>query len=208
MGVIVNDELRYRLERKAGFVPFLKSLIQNELKMGRHLRILAPFNEACNFITGNSEIDRLIQSLILAGTIVAFGKLITELTGNKKISYITMLFILIFFPVTVEHSAPEAFMSLVCIPLIELCILLIYWCRYLKEKKTSYLGIAIIFWILSLLGYEYIVTYTPVYILLYFAKAKTRTIVECVKKMLPTWSDRMSVFSRDVFASKVMWSVL
>lgn len=178
----VNDELRYSLERKAGFVPFLKSLAQNELKMGRPLRIMASFNEACNFITGNSQVDKLIQSIILVGTIVAFGKLITELIGNKRTSYVTMIFILVFLPVTVEHSAPEAFMSLACIPLMELCISLIYWCQYLKKGKSSYLGITVVFWILSLLGYEYMVTYTPVYVLLYFAKGKNKNIVDCVKK--------------------------
>ena len=183
-GVMLNDDLRYRLIRRSGFLSVVKTWAETEFGSGRFLRGMSAINGAFNFITENTAINRWIQVFILLLSIYFFGKLIKELTNSKKIAYITMAFIVIFLPVTVEHAVPNAFIGLCCIPIMCLCISLTFWCRYLEKEEKKFGHIALLMWVLALLGYEYIVTYTPLYALLYFLKRdkSKRRMIDWIKQ--------------------------
>ena len=175
-GVTLNDELRYRFNRKSGYLNLLIEGIENEFRMGRPLRIGAAFNESINFITNDMVINKLIQIVILVASMIFFGKLLKEITQNERCSRLTILFIIAFMPITVEHAAPSAFIGLCAIPIIWLSISLIYWSKYIRCGQTKNLAVSLIFWVFSLLGYEYMVTYTPLYCVLYFALRERKRI--------------------------------
>ncbi len=184
-GVILNDELQARLSRISGYGNFLKECIKNEFRMGRPLRIFAAINTTFSFLTNSMSVNKIIQILILIITVFCFGRLIDCLFSNRRLTYITSFLILFFLPVTVEHAVPNAFIGLVCIPIIWLCLSLTAWCQYLIGEDKKSLLFAIVCWIISLLGYEYMVTYAPIYVLIYFLKRpqKKRNLKDFVKKV-------------------------
>lgn len=185
-GIILNDELQFRFTRKTGLINLLISRINGEIKMGRPLRIAAGVNETLNFLTNNMWINRIVQIGILLVSIVVFGLLVFEIFQSKKLAKMTMLFIVIFLPITVEHSVPNAFIGLCAIPVIWLGVSVIAWCRYLLSEEKSSLFIAMVAWGLALLGYEYMVTYTPLFLLLYINKKgkKNISIMDAIKKCI------------------------
>lgn len=167
-GIILNDELQAYLSRQTGFIRMLSDMIKNEIRMGRPLRIIAALNSSCDFIFRNAYLNRLVQVLIIGFALVVFSYLIIELFDNRRLAYICAGLILTFLPLSFEHGAPNAYIGLVVIPLSELCIAFVFWSKYLKSNKKSFLVGSLLFWVLALGGYEFVVTYTPVFIILYF----------------------------------------
>lgn len=167
-GIILNDELVMHLKRLDGFGNLIGYTINNELRMKRPLRILAAINSSITFCFENIYLDRIIMVLLIGIALLVFAFLINELFEKRNIAYISICLFLVFVPLLYEHGAPNAFIGLVIIPFIELCIALIFWYRYLKTDKKSHMVLGTAFWVLALGGYEFVVTYTPLFVLLYF----------------------------------------
>ena len=187
-GIILNDELKIHLMRKSDFKNVISYIIVGDLRMGRPLRILAAFNWGVDFLFTNVYLNRIVEVFIIGIAILSFFCFIIELFKQRQIAYISIGLILVFLPLTYEHGAPNAFIGLTIIPLIELCITFILWCKYMKTDRKIFFVFTMLFWLLSLGGYEFIVTYTPVFILLYLLcrNREKRNIKDLIlKSVLP-----------------------
>lgn len=166
-GVILNDEVQALFERQNGYFALLERNIGCELAQGRPLRIMAAFNSSLSFLSSNMVINRSIQICILGITAVSLAAFVKKLFLNNFISCMTAVLFLVCMPITFEHAVPNAFVGLVCVPFICLCWSLYYWIKYIKFHYKKSLILSMFFWILALCGYEFVVMYTPVFILIY-----------------------------------------
>lgn len=166
-GVILNDEVQALFERQNGYFALLERNVGCELAQGRPLRIMAAFNSSLSFLSSNMVINRGIQIFILGITAVSLAAFVKKLFLNSFISCMTAILFLVCMPITFEHAVPNAFVGLVCIPLICLCWSLYFWIEYIKSHSKKTLILSMFFWILALCGYEFVVMYTPVFIFIY-----------------------------------------
>lgn len=186
-GIILNDEIIMNERRMHGWKYLLTQGINGELGQGRPLRVVAAFNVAITNLTSNIYLNRLIQVLILGLLFNYLYKFIQTII-NKKTASIWLVLSLSCLPLLFEHGAPNAFNGITLLPFLELIISLYYWCKYITTNKKSYYAITVLFWIIALMGYEFIVTYTPVFVLIYMImnyKKNSRLIINTIKKCLP-----------------------
>lgn len=186
-GIILNDDLNTSLIREQGYIPLLVNALKNELRMGRPLRLVGGFNYSLAFLTTNVTFNRLIQCIFLGVCLIQFARLIRNLFRSNKIATVTVVLIITCMPLTFEHSAPNAFITLVILPLWHLCISLNNWVSYLRTGEKKYFWWYLIAWIVALQGYEFVVTYTPAFLLIYIyeKKLKINTLREAIYKCLP-----------------------
>lgn len=182
-GVILNDEVQAFFERQNGYFMLLERNIGCELSQGRPLRIMAAFNSSLSFLSSNMVINRGIQIFILGITAVSLAAFVKKIFKDKFISYMTAILFLVCMPITFEHAVPNAFVGLVCVPLICLCWSLYFWINYVKSHCRKYLVLSMLLWCVALCGYEFIVMYTPVFIFLYLHVRKN-----CMER----WYDMLS----------------
>lgn len=184
-GIMLNDELLAELARKDGFLQMFKVAVDGEFKMGRPLRFLASCWSNFSFITENAYVNNVFQILIIVASVYTFGQFVYALLKDKRIAYLTCLIAISTTPIVFEHSAPQAFVGLVCIPIIVQSLSLTNWVNYLESNNKRYFIVSMLLWVISLLSYEYIVTYAPLYILIYWGKKNKQdkvikdTIVKC-----------------------------
>lgn len=169
-GITLNDEVLQYQYRQQGFFPLFVRNVCEELRMGRPLRILASINWSLSFIFENVYLSRCIQCVIIFAGFASFGYFIYTLFKNIRFSFFVAIFAVLFYPVTFELSAPNAFNGLVVIPMIELFLSLGLFCTFLEKKKKSLLYSSAILLIAALLGYEFMVTFVPLYGLVFIYK--------------------------------------
>ena len=173
-GIICNDELLTRVLRFSGFKHLIVAGLENEIRMGRPMRFLAAFTQAMGFISTKIIIFRSIQVGLLTLSVGLFGYFVYRLFGNKKFSVFLSVFILIFLPITFEHAVPNAFIGLICIPMSVLLLSFIYYLGYLESNKLRCLVISAIFFFISMLCYEFLVTYVLVFPMIYLLKSTNK----------------------------------
>lgn len=166
-GVILNDEVQALLERKNGYWSLLERNIGCELAQGRPLRIMAAFNSSLSFLSSNMLVNRAIQILMLGITAMSLSAFVKKIFSDNFVSYMVAILFLACMPITFEHAVPNAFVGLVCVPFICLCWSLYFWLDYINFGKKKYLILSMILWIIALCGYEFVVMYTPLFIILY-----------------------------------------
>lgn len=171
-GVMHNDELLILFNREESFWMALRGMIANELAQGRILRLLAPFNLGLGFLFDNMICNRIVQSLILFFAISLMCNFFERLVSNKLVAAISGLFFLLYLPYTFESSVPQAYISLTVIPMIELLLAMIFYIDYIEKKDNKKLVLTIVFYILSLLGYEFMITFIIIFPLIYILKGK------------------------------------
>ena len=169
-GVILNDELIQRYHRKKGFLDMLIYNVRNELRMGRITRIFAAINSSFDFFSKNMVINNIIQIVLLMASIGAFGYFLYILFDDKKVAMFTMIIISFYMPITFEHASPNAFVGLVTMPIIYLMLSMIFWIKYIDSYEKKLIIISMIFWLFSINSYEYMVTYAPLFILIFWGK--------------------------------------
>lgn len=186
-GITLNDDLNFSLVRQTGYMHLLTVMLKNELRMGRPLRLIGGFNWSLAFLTNNVYFNRCIQCLFIGICVIQFSLFIRNLFKNKKIAIVAAVLILTCMPITFEHSAPNAFITLTILPLWHLCISLNNWVNYLRMEEKKYFWWYLITWLIALQGYEFVVTYTPVYILIYLyeRKVNVKTLKTAICKCLP-----------------------
>ena len=169
-GVILNDEVQMLQNRAQGIGHLVSHNINAELQMGRPLRIMAAINASLSFLFSNMTASRVFQVVIIFVAILSFGYFAWKLLRNIKFSVFVCAFILAFMPITFEHATPNAFNGLVYVPMIELFISLSLFCSYLEQKNKKYIVWSAVLFIISLLGYEFMVTFILLYPLVYIYK--------------------------------------
>lgn len=170
-GITLNDEVQAYQSRQQGWFSLLFRNIGEEIRMGRPLRILAALNVSLSFISENIYFNRFIQCGFIFAGFAAFGYFIYKLLNNKQLSMFVTVFMVLFYPITFEHAAPNAFNGLVFIPMTELFLSLGLFCCYLDTRKKQSLYCAAVLLILALLGYEFMITFIPLYGLTYIYKS-------------------------------------
>lgn len=166
-GVTHNDELMVLSSRENGFFCALNNLIQNELGQGRVMRIMAPFNQMIGFLTSNMVINRIIQSIIIAVSVVLVFYLFFKVFENKGIAMLGGMCALAFLPYSFESSIPQAYVGLTILPLIELILSCLSYVGYINTNKRKYMISTLVLYAIALLGYEYMITYIFVFPMIY-----------------------------------------
>lgn len=185
-GIILNDEVQMLQNRVQGFGHLLSHNINAELQMGRPLRIMAAINASLSFLFSNMTASRVLQVVIIFVAILSFGYFVWKLLENVKFSIFVCAVILAFMPITFECATPNAFNGLVYVPMIELFISLSLFCSYLEQKNKKYIVWSAVLLIISLLGYEFMVTFILLYPLVYiYKKVKVFDIRRIVKIFVP-----------------------
>ena len=185
-GIVLNDELLNKAQREYGIINTITSGIGNEMRMGRPLRILAAFNQTLGFIFKNIIASRTVQYCIVVLAFASAAWFTYALIGNKLFSFFVFILALSLFPVTFEHTAPNAFNGLTLIPMLELNISLVHWCRYLESRRKRNLILSICLMLVALMGYEFMVTFLPLFLLIMLIKGKRENkIKDLLKSLLP-----------------------
>lgn len=184
-GIILNDELQAWEYRMSGLTALIQRNIQAELGQGRPLRIMAALNSACSFLFADIWISRVVQCVIFGIAIISFGCFMWKLLGDKRLATFCSLSILVFWPITFEHATPNAFNGLVFIPIIELCCSLNLLIDYVDRKKGRYLSVSILFLLIAVLGYEFMITFVPIYLLVYIYKAQIHSFKRLIRVCVP-----------------------
>lgn len=168
-GIILNDEVILYERRLKGWFYLTITGIKGEFIQGRPLRSMAAINAAITNISSNMYFNRAIQMVIFGVLLYSLFKLFRKIFSNK-VAKIWLLLSLSCIPILFEHGVPNAYNGITFIPFLELSISLHYWINYLENSNKNNLIKSIIFWTLALCGYEFIVTYTPIFILIYLFK--------------------------------------
>ncbi len=170
-GIMCNDELQRRFSRMQGFGPLILQGIDQELAQGRPMRILAPIQNSLSYLSNNIYVSRFFQILLILSNISLFSYFIFKIFNNKKFALLIGILILIFLPITFEHTLPNAFVGLVAIPMNFLLLSFICFINYVVNKSSKSLFISMSLFFIAMLGYEFIVTFVLLYPVLYYAKA-------------------------------------
>ncbi|MGN1393758.1 MAG: acyltransferase family protein [Succinivibrionaceae bacterium] len=166
-GIILNDELQlfqYRLNH--GLFNFSGEIAQGRIL----LRPLAPINIGLSFIFYKLSMNLVLQLLLIFVLFVLSSYFIQKMIHNKYISYILYVLLICCLPVTFEHAVPNAFIGLVCIPLIELFLSLILFDKYLRNRSTLMMVCSFMLLFLAVFGYEYMILTIPIYFYVYLIK--------------------------------------
>lgn len=164
-GIICNDELQTRFIRKLGMLELLKDNIRTAIAKGRTIGGFVDVREI-SFLSNNMYINRFADIVMILIAIALFCYLIYKLDGNKYFSYFLGVVIMACLPVTFEHGAPNAFVAITVIPMMLVLVSLILFWNYLNSGKRRYLAGSMALYMISMLQYEFIVTYVVLMYLL------------------------------------------
>lgn len=171
-GVIHNDEVIVLSAREQGFLNLLEQGIRTELGQGRPMRIMAAFNQSLGFMFSNMVLNRIFQSLIIMLSLLMGGGMIYKLYNNVCLGILVPIIFLAFLPYTFESAVPQAYVGLTVIPIIELFVSIIYYIEYLEKGQKKKWITSIAFYVLSMLGYEYMITFVIVFPILFIFKGE------------------------------------
>lgn len=169
-GIILNDEVQSRFARMFGFTSMLKRFLLGEINQGRPLRIMAAFNHAASFISSSYITSRSIQIITILLVHVLFGYLLFLLFNRKGFAVFASVISLVVLPITFEHAAPNAFVGFTALPLAYFFISTILFVKYLRNNQKCYMLISTLFWIITLLSYEFMVTLVLFFPLIAFSE--------------------------------------
>ncbi len=162
-GVTVNDELQYYQARSTGFMYLLQNNLNAEMRQGRPLRFLAGFNEVLGFLFDNIYLSRIVQYLMMLIALGSFVLFLHCLFEDFHYCLFAFVFSLVFIPITFEHATPNAFNGLVYIPMTDLFLSLAAYGQYRKTDERFFLVVSSILLIIMLFGYEFMVTFLPLF---------------------------------------------
>lgn len=183
-GLVCNDELELHLNRLFGMDSLLSERVETNHKQGRPFLIPNAINQILTWTSANVYVARSVQCLVIFGAIFAFYKLICEMF-NKRTGYIASFIVLLFYTIGFELGTPNAFNGITCIPLMEMCIALNYWVKFLKSNKKGPFITSCIFFGLAIMGYEYMVTYSVALFLTYlFYRKEKISFLDMIKCLI------------------------
>ena len=177
-GIIINDELQARFQSMLGFREFYSMNLNTYLHDGRALAApIISFTMYLGFLTTkNAAMFRFTQILVLLLTSVLFGTLVNKILKNKAAATIAVVLSIALLPISFEHVAPNAFVTLLGIPFIALIISLIQYLAYIEKKKKHNIIISMVLFLLAQMSYETFVTYLILFFLIAIGKTGYRNI--------------------------------
>ncbi|MEY8421189.1 hypothetical protein AALB52_00385 [Lachnospiraceae bacterium 38-14] len=157
-GIICNDELLTRYWRKLGIQELIEHYFSVASAGGRRMGAFVDVR-LISFISNNMFINRIIDILLLLTAVAFFIYFIYKMRGSKGFSCFLGIMLIVCLPITFEHGAPNAFVAVICVPLILLILsCLIFW-KYLLNLKRKYLVTSMVLYFIAMMQYEFVVTY-------------------------------------------------
>ncbi len=193
-GIMCNDELQLRLLRKSGLFEFIRENIEVSASKGRFLSAII-HTKILSYVSGsNMYISRTVDCILIFVTVLAAIYLIYNVTKEKYFSYFVGILLLALLPITYEHTLPNAFISVMCIPMTLLFMSLALLIKAVSEqnkKKNFAISMGLLF--IALVKYEFVITYAPIYwIIIYvYTKRKDENLIQHVKRV---WKDYLKPF--------------
>lgn len=183
-GITCNDEVQLRLNSQHGLVYFLKKqIIEEDIYQGRVLGALGNV-KFLSFLSTNIYVFRAIEILIMLCTIGVFGLFVFKAFNDRKMAAFSVILTLVFLPITFEHAVPNAFVIVVCQPLLLLLLSLIAYLQYLEMDKKRYIVASCLLFFWGCCLYEFVVTYILLFIAIAFLK-QIKRFADVAKKSLP-----------------------
>lgn len=184
-GIICNDELQSRYWSMRGIGAFLKHFSDERLyEKGRALSAL--FNAVTMYIGFASAylpIFRLVDVASILLDIFLYGWFLYKMFKNQAFAIFASVIALVFLPISFEHTAPNAFITLYNFPFAALLLSFITYIVYIEKRKKSYIYWTVILLFFSLASYEVFITLMPMYPLIsFFKKNKTNNSWNVVLK--------------------------
>lgn len=168
-GIILNDELQDLQNRNFSFKYLLSSLYGNSFEQGRiYLNLTGSFFRSLESVSKNYLVNGFIQLILIFITFTLFAVLCFRLSKNYFISVLFLFCSVLFLPVTFEHAVPNAFNTLVLIPLAILCVSLICYHNYLISGRRIYVILSLVLYVISLFGYEYMLMFLPLFFMVHY----------------------------------------
>lgn len=185
-GITCNDEVQLRLNLQHGLKYFFKEqVIREEIYQGRILNVIGNL-KFISYISKNIYVFRTIEIAVILIAISFFGALICKIFGNKKMGFLGALLALIFLPITFEHAVPNAFVIVICQPLILLLLSLLLYLNFFETEKERYIFFSCLFFFLGCCLYEFVVTYVLVYfVIIVYKRDNNETYSATLKKCFP-----------------------
>lgn len=174
-GIMCNDETFSRLwANNKSFGEFFDHYFYEQVELkGRPLSAFTyPVAMWLGFLGNETYVFRIIQILMILACIASFGIFIGSLFRNKYFAFFTCLFVLIYIPITFEHTIPNTFNTIYNFAFVFLMISLLLYLNWLRGKKSIYLIISMPLFFIACISYECFVTFAPVYLLLSMLESK------------------------------------
>ena len=166
-GIILNDELQlFQFRLNNVLFNFSGDIAQGRIL----LRPFAAINTGVSFVFNKLSMNIAFQLVLVFILFILCSYFIKKILGNRFISCTLYVLLLCCLPVSFEHAVPNAFIGLVCIPLIELFLSLILFDRYLLNRSTLVMVFSFMLLCVAVFGYEYMVLTLPIYFYVYVIK--------------------------------------
>lgn len=184
-GVMCNDELVTRLLAQKGFKESFLHYVQVYRDAGRPLAIvLDPITIYLGFLGDNNWSFRVLQIITILATAGLFAVFLDRLFHNRSFAAICGISIVVFLPVTFEHTAPNAFNTLFNIPFCFMLLSLILYTIYLEMNSKRMLVVSMTLLLLNLTSYESFVMFLPLYWCIAIAKTDWKEKRRLLKAIL------------------------
>lgn len=182
-GVICNDELQTSFWAQLGWSQFWNHYATVWAGQGRVLAApLNIFSAYVGFLSTNGYIFRSISILLMLVVFALYGWLIARL--QKSIYWGVAIFsvAVLLLPVVFEHTLPNAFVALFCIPFILAFLSFHLFLTYLETGSRLALVASVLVWFLFLTGYEAFLTLTPVFFVVAYIhrRASNKDLIKVV----------------------------
>jgi len=169
-GIMCNDEVLLRVNGQYGIKNFLHAqIVEEEIRQGR---ILGAFGnlKILSFLSDNIFIFRTIGIVVILITITLLGIFSYRIIKNKWFSFFVSIMALAFIPITFEPSIPNAYIIVICQPLILLLLSLILYIDYFSTRKKWRLILSAFLFFWGCCLYEFVVTYLILFIIITYLK--------------------------------------
>lgn len=176
-GIMCNDELQARFWSMQGFRTFYDHYFIDHIEKGRALSSpLVSFTMWLGFIFKSNWGFKIIQIISILCCYMMFVILVKKIFKNTNFSLFCGMMVCTFLPITFEHTAPNAFVTLYNIWLIGLMISMFFYIDYLRTDNRKKLIVSMILLLISCISYEGFVTFVPVYFIFIFAEKSSLTL--------------------------------
>lgn len=205
-GIICNDELQASFWAQLGWSQFWSHYATVWASQGRVLA--APLNVFSNymgFLSVNGYVFRSISILLMLVVFALYGWLIARLRNNIYWGVAIFSVAVLLLPISFEHTLPNAFIALFCLPLILAFVSFHLFLTYLETSDRLTLVISMLAWLLFLTSYEVYLTLTPVFLVIAYIhrKASSKDLIKVVFDCRHVLATTIVFFGAYVLASRI-----
>ena len=189
-GVMCGDEIKHRFKSFYGIREFFKTFVSEQVyEKGRALAAIpTTIFLYVGFASPNRFYERIMATIAIFLCIIIAAYFVKKLFKNNFLTMIYAILLMSFIPISFEHSIPNAFATVYCIPFSFLLLSWIVYLDYLQTSSVKKLILSCVLFFIPLVSYEIFVTYTPLYLLLAFYKSKetqfSKRVKDAIKKFI------------------------